>query len=186
LADDADIRYYRWHEAVVLGWVEAKSGALDQGIARLRHGLELRHKTMANLWVPVYVLSVAELLIEHGRHQEAFPIFDECEKLCGSLQQRYVEPELHRLRGVALAAMGAARATVEAAFALALQTARDQGARLFELRAATSRARFWQRSERNEAASASLASILAGFTEGFASADLRAAQAVLAERAGAR
>jgi hypothetical protein len=186
LADHADIRYYLWHAEVVHGWVEAKSGALDQGIARMRHGLELRHKHMANLWVPVYVLSMAELLIASGRHEEAFPIFDECEKLCRELQQRYIEPELHRLRAAASEAAGAARATVEAAFDLALQTARDRGARLFELRAATSRARFWQRSGRNEAARALLAPTLAGFTEGFASTDVREAQAVLAELASAR
>jgi tetratricopeptide (TPR) repeat protein len=186
LADDADIQYYRWHEEVVLGWVEAKSGGLDQGIARIRHGLELRHKHMANLWVPVYVLSMAELLMAQNRHVEAFPIFDECERLCSELQQRYVEPELHRLRGVAFAAAGAARATIEVSFDLALETARDRGTRLFELRAATSRARFWQRSGRNEAACALLAPIIAGFTEGFASADVREAQAVLAELASAR
>jgi class 3 adenylate cyclase len=181
LADDRDLKYYRWHEEVVLGWVEAKSGALDRGIARIRQGLELRHHCMANLWVPVYVLSIAELLMAHGRFEEAFPIFTECETLCGELQQRYVAPELHRLRGVALAAMGAGEATVEASFALALQTARDQGARLFALRAATSQASFWQRCGQKEAASALLATILAGFAEGFASADVRAAQAVLTE-----
>jgi len=170
----------------VLGWVEAKSGALDRGIARIRRGLEQRRKVMANLWLPVYVLSMAELLMANNRHQEAFPIFDECERLCSELQQRYIEPELHRLRGVAFAAMGAARATVEAAFDLALQTARELGTRLFELRAATSQARFWQRSGRHEAASALLAPILAGFTEGFGCADVREAQAVLAERASAR
>jgi hypothetical protein len=183
LADDFDIRYYRWHEVVVLGWVTAKSGGLDQGIARVRHGLELRHEGMANLWVPVYVLSVAELLIAHSRYAEALPIFNECERFCRELQQHYIDPELYRLRGVAFAAMGAARATVEALFDLALQTARDRGARLFELRAATSQARFRQSCGRKEAAAASLAPILAEFTEGFASPDVREAQAVLAELA---
>jgi class 3 adenylate cyclase len=183
LADQFDIKYYRWHEEVVLGWVEAKSGALDRGITRIRRGLEQRRKVMANLWLPVYVLSIAELLMAHGRHAEAFPVFNECAKMCRELQQRYIEPELQRLRGVAFAATGAGRAMVEAWFALALQTARDQGARLFELRAATSQARFWQGCGRNEAAAALLAPILGGFTEGFASADVRGAEAVLAELA---
>jgi predicted ATPase len=185
LADESDIKYYRWHAEVLLGWVEAKSGALDQGLARLRRGLEMRHKRMANLWVPVYVLSVAELLTAHLRHEEAFPIFDECEKLCDELHQRYIESELHRLRGVAFAAAGAAPATVEAAFEQALQTARELGTRLFELRAATSLARFRQRSGRNDAACALLAPILASFTEGFASADVREGRAVLAALASA-
>ncbi len=184
LADEADIRYYRWHEEVVLGWVEAKSAALDQGIARIRYGLELRHKRMANLWVPVYVLSLAELLVAHGRHQEAFPIFSECEKLCRESQQRYIEPELHRLRGVAFEATGGAGSTIAAAFDLARQTARDRGAKLFELRAATSQARFWRRAGRSDAARALLAPVLAEFTEGFESTDVRRAKAVFAEMAG--
>jgi class 3 adenylate cyclase/tetratricopeptide (TPR) repeat protein len=183
LADQFDMKYYRWHEEVVRGWVEAKSGAMDRGIARMRGGLEQRRQHKANLWVPVYVLGIAELLMANNRHAEAFPIFSECAKLCRELQQHYIEPELHRLRGVAFAATGAARTTIEAAFELALQTARDQGARLFELRAATSLARFWQRFGRYEAASLMLAPILAGFTEGFASADVRGAQAVLARLA---
>jgi tetratricopeptide (TPR) repeat protein len=183
LADDSDITYYRWHQEVLLGWVEAKLGVVDRGIARIRQGLEQRRKRMANLWVPVYVLGISELLMAHGRYEEAFPIFNECESLCEELQQRYVEPELHRLRGVAFAATGAAPTKVEPAFDLALHRARELGTRLFELRAATSRARFWQRSGRNEAAAALLAPILAGFTSGFASPDLREAQAVLAELA---
>jgi hypothetical protein len=157
---------------------------LDQGIARIRHGLELRHKRMANLWVPVYVLSLAELLIACGRYQEAFPIFSECEKLCRELQQRYVEPELHRLRGVALEATGGAGSTIAAAFDLARQTARNQGAKLFELRAATSQARFRRRAGQSEAAPALLAPVLAEFTEGLECIDVRRAQAVFAEVGG--
>jgi predicted ATPase len=181
LADDSDLKYYRWHEEVVHGWVEAKCGAVDQGIARIRHGLEQRRQRMANLWVPVYVLSLAELLIAHGRHQEALPVFSECEKLCRELQQRYIEPELHRLRGVAFEATAGAGSTIAAAFDLARQTARNQGAKLFELRAATSQARFWLRAGRSEAARALLAPLLAEFTEGFESTDVRRAHAVLAE-----
>jgi len=180
LANHSDIQYYRWHEEVLLGWIEAKSGALNQGIARMRHGLELRGKSMSNLWVPLYILSIAEPLMAHGRHEEAFPIFDECEVLCAKLLQRFIEPELYRLRAVALDATNADPMTVEASFNLALEAARRQGTRLFELRAATSRARFWQRAGRNEAAYALLAPVLAGFTEGFGSTDLKEARAVLA------
>ncbi len=183
LADHTDIQYFRWHEEVLLGWVEAKSGALNQGIARIRHGLELRRKRMANLWVTVYVLSVADLLMAHGRHEEAFPIFSECETLCGELQQRYIEPELHRLRAVALDATNSHPMAVEASFDLALETARKQGTRLFELRTATSRARIWQRAGRYEAAYALLAPVLGGFTEGFGSPDLKEARAVIADLA---
>jgi class 3 adenylate cyclase len=179
LAEHSDIQYFRWHAEALLGWAEAKSGVLDQGLARLRHGLELRHKWMAHVWVPLYVLSQAGLLIEYGRYEDAFPIFSECEALCKELQQRYVEPELHRLRALALDATNADPAAVEAAFDLALATARRQGARLFELRAATARARVWRRRGRSAEAYALLRPILASFAEGFESSDLLIAQAVL-------
>jgi class 3 adenylate cyclase/tetratricopeptide (TPR) repeat protein len=183
LADHSDIQYFRWHEEVMLGWVDAKSGALNQGIARMRHGLELRRKRMSNLWVPVYVLNMAEPLMEHGRHNEAFPIFDECEVLFDELLQRFIKPELHRLRAIALHAINADPVTVENSFNLALEAARRQGARLFELRAATSLARVWEPAGRREAAYALLAPILAGFAEGFSSPDLRQARAVIASLA---
>jgi tetratricopeptide (TPR) repeat protein len=179
LADHADIQYFRWHEEILRGWVEAKSGALDQGIARIRYGLELRHERMANLWVPVYVLTLAELLIENGRHQEAFPIFSECEKLCRELQQHYIEPELNRLRGVAFKATGADGSTVAAAFDLARQTARSRGAKLFELRAATTYARVMRDQRRVREAYDLLAPVYGWFTEGFETADLKKAKALL-------
>jgi class 3 adenylate cyclase len=181
MADRSGGQHFRWHEDALLGWIEAKSGALEEGIARIRHGLGLRHKWMDNIWVPLYVLSQAELLMECGRHEQAFPIFNECKGLFAELQQRYVEPELHRLRAVALHAIGADPALVEASFDLALYAARRQGTRLFELRAATSRARIWQVWGRSEAARTLLEPVLVGFTEGFENPDLRDAQAVLAK-----
>ena len=181
-----DIRYFRWHAEALLGWAEAKSGLLERGIARLRQGLELRHRWMANLWVPLYVLSQGELLMEYGRYEDAFSVFGECEGLCEQLQQRYVEPELHRLRAVALDATNADPAAVELAFDLALRTARQQGTRLFELRAATGRARVWRRRGRSAEAYGLLEPIVSGFTEGFENPDLRAAQAVLTSVTNAR
>jgi predicted ATPase len=183
LADHSDIQYFRWHEEVLLGWVEAKSGAVNQGIARMRHGLELRRKRMSNIWVPFYVLSMAEPLMAHGRHEEAFPIFDECEALCEELRQTYIAPELHRLRAVACDATNTDPEAVEASLDLALAAARKQGTRLFELRCATTRARLWQRVGRDKAAYALLAPVLAGFTEGLCSPDLMEARAVIASLA---
>jgi class 3 adenylate cyclase/tetratricopeptide (TPR) repeat protein len=180
LADRSGRQHFRWHESALFGWIEAKSGALEEGIARIRHGLDQRHKWMDNIWVPLYVLSQAELLIEWGWHEKAFPVFSECEALFGELQQRYVEPELHRLRAIALQASNADPEVVEASFDLALKTARRQGTRLFELRAATSRARLWRERGRSEAARALLEPILATFTEGFENRDLQEARAVLA------
>ena len=42
-----------------MGWADAKAGALDAGIARLRNGLDMRHGMQAALWVPVYLAGTA-------------------------------------------------------------------------------------------------------------------------------
>jgi len=179
VADRSGGQHFRWHEDVLLGWIEAKSGALEEGITRMRRGLELRHRWMDNIWVPLYVLSQAELLIESGRNEQAFPIFGQCEELFVELQQRYVEPELHRLRALALHATRADPEAVEASFELALRAARSQGARLFELRAATCRARIWRAQGRREEARTLLAPLFAQFSAGSEALDWRQAQAML-------
>jgi hypothetical protein len=140
----------------------------------------MRHRWMDNLWVPLYFLNQAELLMECGRHEQAFPVLTECEALFAELQQRFVEPELHRVRAVALHARGADPASIDASFDLAMQAAIRQGTRLFELRAATSRAQVWQLWGRSEQARALLEPIFAEFTEGLQCPDLRQAQELLA------
>ena len=102
---------------------------------------------------------------------------------------RMREAEVLRLRGELLLAQHspgqtppAARvAEAEACFQQALELARQREARAWELRAATSLARLWQQQGRRADAHALLAPVYGGFTEGFDTADLRDAKAVLDE-----
>jgi hypothetical protein len=89
--------------------------------------------------------------------------------------------ELERLMGELLRAEGAPSQTVAAQLKTAINTARSQGARLLELRAATSLARLWRDEGRGGEARALLAPIYGWFTEGFAMPDLREAKALLDE-----
>jgi predicted ATPase len=68
-----------------------------------------------------------------------------------------------------------------ACFELALALARQRQARAWELRAATSLARLWQQQGRIEAARAVLAPVYSWFTEGFDTADVQQAKALLDE-----
>jgi len=89
-------------------------------------------------------------------------------------------PEAYRLQGALLlrqAAPDAAQA--EACFQQALTIARQQQARSWELRAAVSLARLWQQQGQQAAAHDLLAPIYAWFTEGFDTADLQEAKALL-------
>ena len=143
LIERIDLDYYRWHVDALSGWAEARAGALDAGLARLRRGLELRHRYLANAWAPVYLLAEAELLIGSGKAGAALDVLDRCAALMRDLQQHYGEPELHRLRALALGATGADFAAVDAAFALAIDAARARGLKLYEQRAAAGRARLF-------------------------------------------
>jgi predicted ATPase len=93
------------------------------------------------------------------------------------LRLRYYEPELDRLEGELVLASNEPGA--EASFRKAIAIARAQQAKAFELRAALSLARLWRRQGRRDAARDLLAPVYAWFTEGFDTADLMDAKALL-------
>ena len=92
-----------------------------------------------------------------------------------------LEAELHRLRGEALLAGAGTVSEAETAIEKGIAVARRQNAKSWELRAATSLARLRRQQGRPQEAVALLAPIYAWFTEGFATADLKAAKALLDE-----
>jgi predicted ATPase len=95
--------------------------------------------------------------------------------------QPFVDADLHRLDGDLLLATGGAADEAAARYHRALAIAREQGARSFELRAATSLARLWRDQGKRAEARALLAPVYATFTEGFATRDLIDAKALLDE-----
>ncbi|MDM0104476.1 winged helix-turn-helix domain-containing protein [Variovorax sp. J22R24] len=95
-------------------------------------------------------------------------------------------PEILRAHGENLKARGAGASEVEPLFQRSLELARRQGALSWELRTATSLGRLWQEHGRVAPARDLLGSVRARFTEGFATADLRAADALLAQWAPLR
>ena len=96
--------------------------------------------------------------------------------------QHYVDAELHRLRAeILLDKDGDAAEDAEALLGQSLEIARRQEAKSFELRAATSLARLWQRQGKGDAARALLAPLYDWFTEGFDTRDVKDAKALLDE-----
>jgi predicted ATPase len=95
-----------------------------------------------------------------------------------------VEAELYRLRGsLLLRQMGIPQAEVETCFQRALDVARRQEARSLELRAAMSLSRLWHQQGKRQEAHDLLAEVDGWFTEGFDTADLQEAKALLEELA---
>jgi predicted ATPase len=125
--------------------------------------------------------------LEEGRPDSGLELVQEALALAEKRGLRSFLPEFVRLKGELLLQRGdvAVGAAAEACFAQALEGARPPRARTWELRAAMSMARLWQRRGRREDARALLAGVYEWFTEGFDTPDLRDARALLAELSGA-
>jgi predicted ATPase len=105
-------------------------------------------------------------------------------KMADAGGERFGLPEVHRVKGRLLLDRSAAdRDAAAAACRQAIEIAREQEARLFELRAVTSLARLWGENGKREAARELLAPVYQWFTEGFDKPDLKDAKALLDELA---
>jgi predicted ATPase len=94
--------------------------------------------------------------------------------------ERWYEPELHRLKGELLLQQSSDNHTeVESCFHQAISAARSQQVKSLELRAATSLSRLWKSQGKREEAQQVLAEVYDWFTEGFDTADLKDAKALL-------
>ncbi|MFL5515472.1 MAG: hypothetical protein ACJ8DJ_04900 [Gemmatimonadales bacterium] len=166
---------------VMRGWALAAEGEVAAGIADMREGLAAYRATGALLAQPHFIGLLAEACARAGEPSEALRLLVEALAIVDRMEERWFEAELHRLKGEVLLLGDAhdAGATGAACLGKAVEVARGQGARYWELRAATSLARFW--AERGERARAFdlLAPVYGWFTEGFDTLDLREARVLL-------
>jgi predicted ATPase len=133
---------------------------------------------------PSFLGLLAGLYIKAENSSEALKLLDEALLRVDRLDERWFEAELHRLKGEALLAGSPERAAeAETCYHRALAVARNQGARLWELRTATSLARLWRGQGRRAEARDLIAPVYGWFTEGFDTADLKDAKALLDELA---
>jgi DNA-binding SARP family transcriptional activator len=167
---------------VLLGWAMAQDAEAEAGLALIEEGLTMFRELKGGvLHQPECRCLAAEAYLHAGRPDEGLAHLDEGLALSDSTRIADALPELHRLRGELLRVQQAEPQQVEACFLRALNIAREQGTRSFELRAATSLAQLWRDEGRCAEARALLADLYAQFTEGFDTGDLRAARALLAE-----
>ena len=169
------------------GWALAVQGQGEAGLAHIRQGLEAHQDTGTDLGQPYRLALLAEAAGYAGQADEGLRVLAEALALVEHTGERQWEAELYRLKGVLLlshtAGVGLPPPTAEAemCFQRAVDIARRQHAKALELRAATSLARLWQQQGQHAAARALLAPIYGWFTEGFETADLQEASALLQE-----
>jgi predicted ATPase len=154
-------------------------GVLDEAVACLREGLRGR----AAAYTRCYGLAgLAEALARQGEHDAALAAAREGLETEERLGQRRWTAELRRLKGIALFGLNQPEEG-QNALEDAIRVARGQGAKSYELRAATSLAQLWADRGRRADARDLLAPIYGWFTEGFDTLDLKEAKALLDELA---
>jgi predicted ATPase len=158
-------------------------GALEEAVACLREGLASRLGSLQQR--PYGLFRLAEALARQGHHAAALAVVGEGLETQQQSGLRLCAAELHRLDGIALSGLNRLE-EAERALGEALRIARRQQAKSYELRAATSLARLWGEQGRRADARELLAPVYGWFTEGFDTADLKEAKALLDELGGVR
>jgi class 3 adenylate cyclase/predicted ATPase len=158
------------------------SGCALAELGQIQEGLALYHRGSAvrRVGYPLYLGLLAEAHHKAGELEEALRLLTEVLDRVKRTGECWFEPELHRLRGEVLSSLpGRDPVGAEACFQRAIAIARGQSAKMFELRAAASLARLWAEQGRRAEAHQLLAPVYGWFTEGFDTADLKCAKALL-------
>jgi predicted ATPase len=135
---------------------------------------------------PYFLALLAEAQGTLGAPGAGLTLLTEALTLVDKTGERWYEPELYRLKGALLLQQSSDNHTeAEHCFQHALDVARTQQAKSFELRTATSLAHLWQQQGKRAEAHALLAPVYGWFTEGFDTADLQEAKALLEALGGA-
>jgi predicted ATPase len=165
--------------SVSRGWALAQQGQTQQGIEQINLGLRA---TEAEVTRPYWLALFAEAYGIMGQPEAGLTALAEALTLADTTGEHWYEPELHRLKGELLLQQSADnQAEAESCYAQAIAIAQSQQAKSLELRAATSLAHLWQQQGKRQEAYDLLAPVYNWFTEGFDTADLQDAKALLDE-----
>jgi predicted ATPase len=148
----------------------------------MREGLALARKLDIGLWLPLYGTLVAEVETDAGLVEAGLATLDAQLLEVEQTEERWFVAEMHRVRGELLLKVQPPNvAAAESALLRAIEIARSQHARTFELRAALSLAKLYQTTDRNHAACELLVAALAGFSASPELPEVEEAQRLLTE-----
>jgi predicted ATPase len=160
-------------------------GRLEPALPLLRKGLD-SYRAFGAVGLPHYLSIAGEIYTRAGQFGEARKVLDEGLAIGEKTDERFQEAELYRLTGELLLAESPDQgAAAEGFFRRAVDVARRQQSRAWELRATMSLARRWHQQGRGEDARAALAAVYDTYTEGFTTPDLVDAAALLQQLAPA-
>jgi class 3 adenylate cyclase/tetratricopeptide (TPR) repeat protein len=181
LAREHELPQWLMHGMLLHGW--ARWCSRDPGAsAEMREGLALARELEVRLWLPLYGTVVAEVEADTGLVDAGLATLDGQLVAVEQTGERWLLAEMHRLRGELLLKLQPPDlAAAQSAFLRAIEIARSQRTRAFELRAGLSLAKLYQTIGRNQAACELLVSALAGFSASPELPEVEEAQRLLTE-----
>jgi predicted ATPase len=183
LTTDQGFRVWPAMGEILNGWNKVATGDVADGISLLRSGSTYYRTAAAGVvWVPYHLALLAKAYESAGKAEEAVASLNEALQIVDRTGLRWLEAELNRHKGQLLLRQGHTE-VAEELYHKALSVAGEQGANLWELRAAGSLARLWCDQRREAEAHDLLAPVYLWFTEGFNTPDLKQAKALLDELA---
>src|SRR5262245_43565739 len=154
-------------------------GKAAEGIEILDEGLKAWRKTGARLWLPIFLALKSEAHAKVGRYDTALNIIQEALDVSNETGERWAVAEVLRIKAGLLQATGHAAVQIEDMLVNSLETGQQQQALSWQLRTACDLARLWHVQGRTKEATILLQSTYDQFTEGFGTADLIHAAALL-------
>jgi class 3 adenylate cyclase/predicted ATPase len=180
ISTEQSFAYWRALGTIYRGWVEVDHGEVAEGVFLLRSGSTAYGATGAAAWAPFH-LGLQARAVEHAGHvEEASLLLDEALQMVERTGERWFAAELKRHKGRLLQRQGQSEPAAEN-YHDALRIAKEQEAKLWELRACVDLARLRRVQGRHAEARDLLAPIYGWFTEGFETPDLKEANALLEE-----
>jgi class 3 adenylate cyclase/predicted ATPase len=180
LADEKGTLIWKAYGMMEQGCILALTGHSVDAVPTLASGIAAYRSTGSTLWLPIYLSYLARAYAEVGQFDDAWRCVVEATTAIETGKQRWCKAEVHRVAGE-IALMSPEQDAVKARgyFQHAIDVARAQQAKSWELRAAMSMARLWRDQGKRDAARDLLAPIYGWFTEGFDTLDLKEAKALL-------
>jgi class 3 adenylate cyclase/predicted ATPase len=180
LADEKGALLWKALGMTQKGCVSALIGQASDAVPIITSGITAWRSTGSTLFKPWQLSSLAKAYAELGQFEDAWRSIGEAMTAMETTKERWCEAEVHRVAGeIALMSPEPNAAKAEACFERALEIARGQKAKSWELRAAASLTRLWRDQGKRNKARDLLTSVCGWFSEGFETRDLKQARALL-------
>ena len=164
------------------GWVLAEQGQHEQSIQQIRQGLTALRAIGQKVTLSFFVTLLAGVYETVGHAEKGLTMLADAIEHVNQTGERWYEAEVYRVQGQLLLQQSPDNAVdAETCFHQAISIAQNQSAKSWELRASTSLARLWQSQRKRDEARELLGGVYGWFTEGFDTADLIDAKALLVE-----